>query len=193
MRFSLRLNFVLFTAHLEDDGRGIIMASPSIFIHRWAAARSLNNISDIFLKASIRVVVYIGELPANPKGNSVSPFFNSPFPLFSLVSPWFERRATVSPSLCNLLHMHNRQVLRIGDKNWNVCQASRGFTRPVMICRSCLLAPHLFGRPRWPLERRRQDSWGQDFGNLPCVVCALWNCATIRNTPQTHSNDQNAH
>lgn len=114
MRFSLRLNFVLFTALLEDDGRGIIMASPSILIHRWAAARSLNNIANIFFKAS--VVVYIGELPANPQGNSVSPFFNSRFPFLVQVSSWFECRATVSPSLCSLLHMHNRQVLRIGDK-----------------------------------------------------------------------------
>jgi len=39
MRFSLRLNFVLLTALLEDDGRGTIMTSPSIFIHR-AAARA---------------------------------------------------------------------------------------------------------------------------------------------------------
>lgn len=56
MRFSLRLNFVLLTALLEDDSRGIIMASPSSFIHR-AAARSLNNISDIFLKASMSSIL----------------------------------------------------------------------------------------------------------------------------------------
>ncbi len=34
MWFNLRLNFVLLTALLEDDGSEIIMASPSIFIHR---------------------------------------------------------------------------------------------------------------------------------------------------------------
>lgn len=33
MRFSLRLNFVLLTALLEDDGCGITMTSPSMFIH----------------------------------------------------------------------------------------------------------------------------------------------------------------
>lgn len=87
MRFSLRLNFVLLTAHLEDDGRGIIMTSPSIFIHRAAAraASTTSPTSSSKLSFGCRFV-YIGELPANPKGSSVFPFFNSRFPfLFSLL------------------------------------------------------------------------------------------------------------
>lgn len=181
MRFSLRLNFVLLTALLEDDGRGIIMASPSILIHRWAAARSLNNIANIFFKAS--VVVYIGELPANPQGNSVSPFFNSRFPFLVQVSSWFECRATVSPSLCSLLHMHNRQVLRIGDKKLKCLQGIARVYTPGDDLSVMPFSTSSIRSSSMTTGKKKTDSWCQELRRSSMrVQCALKLRNKIRHT-----------
>lgn len=122
MRFSLRLNFVLLTALLEDDGRGIIMTSPSIFIHRAAARAQPQHLRHLPQSFHSAVVSFILEnCQQTPKEVPSPPSLILFFP-FCLVSSWFERRATVPPSLCNLLHMHNRQVLQIGDKKLKCLQ-----------------------------------------------------------------------
>lgn len=120
MRFSLRLNFALLNSAF---GRWWSWNNNDKSIHLYSQSRSArsHNISDIFLKAFIRVSFILENCQQTPKEIPSLPSLILVCP-FCLVSSWFERRATVPPSLCNLLHMHNRQVLRIGDKKLKCLQ-----------------------------------------------------------------------